>query len=412
MTKKRIKDHQKETGRHKIIVKKRSSKYGAYVLSFIIFLVLQELIFRLCFPLPEIKNFNRINYQILDEIGEGGPGYLRNINMTWGSSLDTTAKFVHSFNTYGFRDKEWKEKKGGKKRIIFLGDSFVEGMMSTQENRITESFLREAKKAGEDYDLFNAGMMGIGLNEYIKFLVDAVPVFRPDEVFLVLYSNDIPFQRPYEPPVVFSPDYFNPFRPRLLEVLDHFKSKSPIPFVLKKETRPFYQPVPDPSNPWTSRSNELAPNVTSRIANEMKSGNFNFFRMNWILEEEKFLRSSPDVSDKLRYIRDYLNSYDCQLTVFYIPTRSQVTDYYYEFEKQTCLIDCPDFLSLTYEPYHLHRRILKQELNNLQVPFYDLTPTVQKEEDKGNHLYWDYDDHMRGKGYNLLGKSMYELWKK
>lgn len=179
----------------------------------------------MAFPLPEIRNFNRINYQILDTIGEGGPSYLRNISMIWGSSLDTATRFSHEFNTYGFRDKEWKEKKkNGKKRIFFVGDSFVEGMMSTPEQRITESFAEAALANDEAYDIFNCGMMGIGLNEYIKFIADAVPVFKPDELFLVLYANDIPFQREYQPSTILEPEYYNRFRPRLLEILEAKKN--------------------------------------------------------------------------------------------------------------------------------------------------------------------------------------------
>lgn len=392
---------------------KRSTKYAAWGVSVLFFLLLQELVLRVCFPLPEVSNFNRINYQILDPIVEGGPGYLRNINMTWSSSMDTTASFVHELNTYGYRDKEWKEKKDNdRKRILFLGDSFVEGMMATQEQRLTESFEREAARAGESYDVFNAGMMGIGLNEYIKFMVDAVPIFRPDEMFLVLYSNDLPFQRPYRPSNVLIPRSFNSFRPRLMELLSFMKAGDPIPFAWSTEQRPFHQPVPDPSNPWTTREAEFAPHVTPGIAEAMKLGKFNFFRLNWILEEEKFLSSVPDVTGKLTYIRDYLDMYECDLTVFYIPSRAQVTDYYYQFEKQACQVNCPDVLSLTGEPYQLHRRILDRDLRNLGVPFYDLTPVVQKEEYIGNHLYWDYDDHMRGKGYDLLGKTIFEKWQK
>lgn len=380
--------------------------------SLLVFLLLQELVLRNAFPLPEIKNFNRINYQVLDPIGADGPGYLRNIKMTWSSALDTSTAFVHEFNTYGYRDKEWKvARTKGEKRIFFVGDSFVEGMMTTQEQRITDSFESAARKSGETYDIFNCGMMGIGLNEYIRFLADAVPVFKPDEVFLVLYANDIPFQREYQPDVPLQPEYYNLLMPRFLEIANQMGTKAPIPFAWNKEMRPFHEPVPSPANPWTYNSAQLSQQVSERIARQMRLGKFNFFRTNWILEEEKFLKSAPDIRGKLAYIRDLLDQHQVRLTVFYIPSRSQVTDFYYQFERQACLINCPDYLSLTSEPYQLHRRVLETELSNLNVPFYDLTPAVQKEEAQGNHLYWDYDDHMRAKGYELLGALIHDYWK-
>ncbi len=388
----------------------KSAKWGSILIPLLIFLVLQEVVLRIVFPLPELSNFNRINYQILDPIGADGPGYLRNINMTWSSSLDTSAAFTHAFNTYGYRDKEWKiKKKAGQKRVFFVGDSFVEGMMAPQEGRITESFIRAAEASGQSYDVFNCGMMGIGLNEYIKFLVDAVPVFKPDEVFLVLYANDIPFQRAYEPSQPLTPEYHNRLKPRLLEVLNQMSTKAPIPFVWNKETRPFHEPVPAPGNPWTYNSPQLSKQVSERIARAMRLGKFNFFRTNWILEEEKFLKSTPDIADKLQFIRDFLTQQGAKLTVFYIPSRSQVSDFYYQFERQACLVNCPDFMSLTGERYQLHRRVLASESQRLGFPFYDLTDVVETEEDKSNHLYWDYDDHMRAKGYKLLGEAIFEV---
>lgn len=398
----KIDNNEKSTG-------KKSGRWGGILISLLIFLALQEVVLRMAFPLPELKNFNRINYQILDPIGADGPGYLRNINMTWSSSLDTSAAFVHDFNGYGYRDKEWKiKKKAGEKRIFFVGDSFVEGMMAPQDQRITESFVRAAATSGKSYDVFNCGMMGIGLNEYIKFLVDAVPIFKPDEVFLVLYANDIPFQRAYQPASALVPERYNRLRPRLTEVVDEMGSKAPIPFAWNKEIRPFHEPVPAPGNPWTYNSPQLSNQVSERIAREMRLGKFNFFRTNWILEEEKFLKATPDIADKLQYIRDFLAQQQAKLTVFYIPSRSQISDFYYQFERQACLVNCPDYLSLTGEGYQLHRRVLASESKRLNIPFYDLTDLVKAEEDKGNHLYWDYDDHMRGKGYELLGQAMFD----
>lgn len=389
--------------------RRKSGKWLSILISLLVFLILQEVVLRMAFPLPELRNFNRITYQILDPIGEDGPGYLRNINMTWSSSLDTSTAFTHAFNTYGYRDKEWKvKKKEGEKRIFFVGDSFVEGMMAPQNERMTESFLRAAEANGQFYDVFNCGMMGIGLNEYIKFLVDAVPIFKPDEVFLVLYANDIPFQRPYEPSVPLVAEYQNPLKPRVLEVIDQMGTKAPIPFAWNKETRPFHEPVPAPGNPWTYNSPQLSKQVSERIAREMRLGKFNFFRTNWILEEEKFLKSAPEISQKLQFIRDFLSRQESKLTVFYIPSRSQVTDFYYQFERQACLVNCPDYLSLTGERYQLHRRVLASESEKLGFIFHDLTELVKKEEDQGNHLYWDYDDHMRGKGYRMLGQAIFK----
>jgi len=35
---------------------------------------------------------------------------------------------------------------------------------------------------------------------------------------------------------------------------------------------------------------------------------------------------------------------------------------------------------------------------------------IKTEEARGNHLYWDYDDHMRGSSYLMMGESISKWW--
>lgn len=382
-------------------------RWGLYTVSVFLFI---EISLRICFPIPELSNFNRINYQILDREDDYS-GYLRNIQMTWRSVLDTNYAFVHDLNRYGYRDpKEWKqEKKAGVKRIFFLGDSFVEGMMSTANSTIPMGYESEAKLESKEIEWFNCGMMGVGFNEYIKFLKDAVPIFLPDEVYLVMYSNDAPFQREYLPTERLNPSEYSFWEPRIFVLIKSIKQGDPIPFQFYPESRPFYKPVPDPGNPWTRNEQELKKEVVPKIAEAMKKGDFNYFRTNWILEEQKFLKSQIDITDKLVFLKKFLDQYGVNLQLFYVPSRSQVTNFYYQFERQACLNKCPDYIDLTTVEYQQHAKTIAQDCKNLGIPFYDLTSLIRKEEESGNHLYWNYDDHMRGKGYLLLGKQIYHL---
>ena len=373
--------------------------------------ILLEVLLRICFPIPEFSNFNRINYQILDRVDDRN-GYLRNIEMLWKSTLDTSYAFVHELNQYGYRDQlEWRtEKDKNKKRFFFVGDSFVEGMMSTSEQTIPAAFSELASNNGREIEVFNCGMMGIGINEYMKFLKDAVPIYRPDEVILVLYSNDAPFQREYVPQQRLVAQENNYFESRLLKVVRQIKKEDPIPFQFNPERRPFYKAVPDMGNPWTINEATLKKEVTPAIAEAMKKGDFNYFRTNWILEEGKFLKAPINIVTKLQFIRDYLKQYNTNLTVFYIPSRSQVSNYYYQFERQACLTKCPDYIDLTGEEYQQHAKVISQDCNDLGIPFKDFTTLIKDKEVSGQHLYWNYDDHMRGSSYTMLGREMYRFW--
>ena len=380
--------------------------YGVlYIAGLLAFL---EFSLRIAFPLPELANFNRINYQ--PGIKATKSDYLRNINMLWSSTLDTGVAFVHKLNYYGFRDFNWSLEKAEKKqRILFIGDSFVEGMTSDGEQVLTNGFIKKAEEIRDDLEVFNMGIMGVGINEFINLIVDAVPLFKPDHVFLVLCYNDIPFNRPYFPKTRITPEYYDNSKLRMVQLYDMLKADEPLPFRFNYGSKKFYPAVPSRNNPWTLYEDSLRREVIPAVAEAMIKGDFNFFRTNWILEEERFLRSTTDLKDKFKLLNEYVHLGKATFSVFYIPSRHQVSTYYYQFERQQCL-RCPESLDLTQDQYQIHRDILSKNCADLGIPFYDLTPEFIEEEAKQNHLYWNYDDHMKGKAYLMAGEKIFKWW--
>ncbi len=332
--------------------------------------------------------------------------YIRNIKKTWQSFPDTPAVFIHHLNGYGFRDKAWRIKKSaGKKRVIFAGDSFVEGCMAGQDQTIPGSFEATAKGACE---VFNAGMMGVGIHSYIQFLVDAIPIFQPDLVFLVLYANDVPFGREYIPYHALEPEYHAFFMPRIWEIVKSIRENHPLPFRWLPSNESYLPAVPSSNNPWTKDAAQLEKHVTPEIAQAMKAGQYNFFRTNWVLKEATYLNQPKSLYDQLVFLRNYGHRFETELVVCYIPSRHQVSRYYYPFEKASCQIDCPDTLDMTTQAYQVHRQQLKEDCENLGLRFIDLTEPIKVREDQQQHLYWNYDDHMRGWAYEWLGREIYE----
>ena len=376
-----------------------------YVLGLVGFL---ELSLRAVFPMPELANFNRMNYQ--PGITVTKSDYLRNINMLWTSVLDTPVTFEHKLNYYGFRDFNWElEKPPNKQRILFIGDSFVEGMTSDGAQVITNGFIAKSRALRDDLEVFNMGIMGVGINEFINLIVDVVPLFKPDHVFLVLCYNDIPFNRPYFPKSRLDPEYYDNSKLRMVQLYEMLQANEPLPFRFNVGNKKYYPAVPSRNNPWTFYEDSLRREVTPKVADAMIKGDFNFFRTNWILEEERFLKSTTDLESKLRLLNEYVNYEKATFSVFYIPSRHQVSTYYYQFEREQCL-RCPESLDLTQSKYQIHREILAKNCADLNIPFYDLTPEFIQEETKQNHLYWNYDDHMRGKAYIMTGEKMFDWW--
>ena len=91
-------------------------------------------------------------------------------------------------NNYGYRDRDFARKKSGKKRVLFLGDSFIMGLTSTPDKTIPRELER---LLGPRYEVFNMGVYGYGPDQSLVQLREEALAFKPDMVILSLFpSND------------------------------------------------------------------------------------------------------------------------------------------------------------------------------------------------------------------------------
>lgn len=379
---------------------KKRIRIGLYFLGVIAF---QEIALRLLFPIPEIINFDRVHYMV-EDAGKEGAAHLRNLELYWESSPDTNAKFVHQLNRYGFRDDDWTVKKPeGKVRVVFFGDSFVEGVMAAQDETLPAYFAQ----LREDAEVMNAGLLGEGMDTYLQLAADIIPVFKPDLAFLCIYANDLGKEEAVKVPDYFlEPEYFNSWKPRALEIIDQMNSFGPLRMRGTTSERQLLPKVPEEANPWTKNEAELANHVNTDLATQMKAGTFNPFAANRLQKEEYHLKQFPNLGQSLPFFYDYCNKHETTPVVVYIPSRNQVTNHYLPFEKNLCQINCPDSLDLTTFNYQRHARIIGNMCKEIGIMFIDLTTIVRKEEAAGNHLYWNYDEHMRGKGYRRIAEEI------
>ena len=380
---------------------KKRLKIFLYILGIFLF---QEIVIRYCYPLPELSNFDRIDYMVL-HADEKGNKHSRNQNWYWQSTPDTSTQFVHTMNMYGFRDKEWTvEKTAGVKRAFFVGDSFVEGIMAEQDQTIPSAF---EKAAGEGtYEAFNCGMLGVGLDSYLQFITDAVPIYKPDVVFLCVYANDLGQRTPMLPEHQLNPTYFQTFRPRFLELTKQSKTNGKVRPIWNDESVPYFSACPHPSNPWSGKEAELKEIVDPEIAQFITDGKLNPYRVEEFAEEIEYLNKVPALGETISTFKRICEENGSQPVLVYIPTRNQVTRHYYRFERR--LSHFPDSLDMTSEAYQLHQRILAQQCAENKIQFIDLSATIREREADGDRLFWNYDAHMKGKGYQLVGKTIWE----
>jgi len=367
--------------------------------------LLQEAFFRWCFPLPELKDFNRVHYMPLG-VSDQRPLPVRNIRLIYESSPDQ-ARSEHHLNYYGFRDRNWaSEKEKGISRVFFVGSSYVEGALANEQQTLPAAFERAARARGERVEAMNFGINAANWTHYDEVITDAVPAFRPDVVVLIISPVAYLVRQEeitHRPPVVFA--RYSPYVPRLAVLVQMLIRGEMLPLRWHVRSTRVYHAVPDPNNPWTGNESELAREVEPFIAAAVLKGTFNPYRSGFQDYLGDILKTPADFTEELRYLNDIVAARNATLLVAHIPDRSQVTRYYANYEKSYNL-QKPDLPDLTKEMYQTNTRLLENSCGRLGIPFIDLLPAIKREETAGRHLYWNYDDHFRPEGYELLGTEL------
>jgi lysophospholipase L1-like esterase len=383
------------------------------ILTLIIF-VFQEILFRILFPIPDILNFNRINYSpVFFGASSQELKYLSNASFIWASDPDQTESLIE-LNLYGFRGKNFKAAPDPETpRLIFIGDSFVEGYLAKEDESISSNFKNEASKNDRNLNVINLGIGGTDFTNYCKLLSDAVPALLPDHVFIILHANDLPPQ-PYVQDVFDRhsvPEYSHCWVPRIYYVVSNFINGKTVPKRWESKPFTFFAPVPAPSNPWSNTETEARYNkfISAKVSQAMKKGRFNPFSVDEYTQFKDHLPLSFKITEHLNGIQNYMAKYGKKFYIVYIPSRNQVSDYYLQFQKE--FSSESSLVPLTGPEYQIHAKIMKESCNSLGIPFYDCTEIIKIEENSGNHLYWNYDEHMHAKGYSLIGKHLYSWWK-
>jgi lysophospholipase L1-like esterase len=374
-----------------------------FALSLGFLLVLQEALLRAVFPLPEVLNFDRGRYAPMRATPE----------TRWASDPDGFS-FVHALNLHGFRDREWTlEAPAGTTRLLFVGDSFVEGFSVGAADTIPAVFRDLAAADAQRVDVLNLGIGGGDLSTYARLLRDAVPLLRPAAVVFVVFANDVLGVR-FDPGWLAEPtplERSSPWMPRLAYVAGRLRAGERVPRRWTEPPFDFLAPVPDPRNPWSDGkvAGRLSAFVAPEIARAIRRGRFNPVLVDSLPWYRRHLSRPAEIGDHLRALRGYLARFGATLHVVYLPTKSQVSDRY--LAAQAEFSPPGSATSLLGEAFGLHARLLAQSCAALDLPCLDLTPALRARDAAGPPLYWSYDDHMRPDGYRAVAEQIYGWWR-
>ena len=381
----------------------------AVLAALVLAVALQELALRAVFPLPEVASFDRAQFSHLAFVArDAAPEPLGHRSFRWASDPDGF-EFVHRLNLYGFRDVEWRvAKPAGAERVMFVGDSFVEGFSADAEDTLPAVF-REATRA----DVLNLGVGGGDLPAYAKLLGAAAPVFQPDHVILVIFANDVLPTR-FDPAWLApspAPAAASPWAPRLAWVLGRARAGERAPRRWIEPPFEFLPAVPDPRNPWSHgrRAGQYEAFVEPDIASAIRAGRFNPMVVEALPWFRKHLPREIEIGAHLRGLRDFTAGHGGALRVVYLPTKNQVSDAYLAAQARFSPPGSAEG-SLLAPEYQVQARLLAESCAALGLPFLDLTPALREREAQGERLYWEYDDHMRAAGYRLTAEAIVSWW--
>jgi hypothetical protein len=378
----------------------------------ILLFALQEVLFRVIFPLPEVENFNRVNYvgvspqtKTASFLGQRSPAM--HATFQWNSKPDSTS-FESHLNLYGFRDTDWCIRPDrNKERVMFVGDSLVEGFMATDKATISRGYGRAALERQQAVEPMNFGIGGTGIDNYLALVRDAVPLFRPQRLIVVFYANDFPHtSAPRESRSPFAPIFSSSFTPRSLLILRRTLRREVVPRRWHARPTLFVPVVPDPLNSWSQPPPEYS-KIDPTLADAMRKGEFNPFAVDLLNRAEKALKQPIDPSEVLREFLQIAQGAQAELRIVYLPFSTQVSDYYVPFQEKYALEK--GVQSLLGPEYQIHSQAIAKSCQELGIPFLDLTPLLRKAEADGEHLYWNFDEHMRGFTYLRVGATI-ERW--
>ncbi len=387
----------------------------------VVILVVQEALFRFTFAMPEVL-FNRAVYMppsFSSEVSVARAKALCNVIVRWECAPDGVS-FDHTLNLYGFRGPDFPiAPPADRPRILFVGDSFVEGCGASDDDTLPRQF---AGLIGEQSaEVINLGVAAANFPEYRRLLLDAVRLLRPQTVFLVVSSNDLPapaFDKAVPPPggldgLELPPFvYLNPWQPRAVQAVSLLRQGWSLPFRVHRGPYRFFAPEPDPSNPLTgSLAVEGLDPVLERA---MRAGKANPHQPGTLPLFERYLRKDytkeGGVKNLLRFLAWFCREHGTRLGVVYVPFHVAANPVYRA--AQIRLGGCagvPLPASFSDAAHRTQQRHLATACREAGLTFVDSTDAFIAGE-RQQRLFWPIDGHCNAAGYHLLAELCAKCW--
>jgi len=280
---------------------------------------------------------------------------------------------LYDINSAGFRDVEHSiKKKPGVPRIMVIGDSFTFGMGVNLEDTYPKQLERFLNRANVTCEVINCGVIGYNMWQHYEMLNRKVLPNNPDLVILGLFEDDIGASvRPYKDPEdwkgvkLYQPKFFS-------GVLNHFYLWNFI-----RNAAALYE-----YKYRYRRGHNYMRGIEERkkVWGASNPTDVNYRIMSGKIEKERY----AEFSKKLKRFVQTANDAGVKVLVVFIPDSVQLGD----FQMQAV------------------NRFLKQICSEIGVPFLDVTPFLESEENYASLYLFPVDAHGTPKGLGLIAKSI------
>lgn len=387
----------------------------------LLILALQEIAFRVIFPIPESTRFNRIRYQLL---AESDPRFrpLLKRGLAYDSLIFESApdgwRHVHRLNRFGFREKDFSiDPPAGKNRVLVVGDSVTEGQGAAASDTIAANL---GRNLGSGFEVLNLGVVAATMDHVSQLACDSVAVLKPSTLVVVMYANDTP--APPVPPNVGGLRYLvdgiekdraaaksRDFMPRALALILRFAADEPIYRRFIGQPIRYFAPTPDPTNPFREGAPPM-PGLKPELEKAMRAGQLNPWlvqqseAMPGMIKADFALGGSPEM--QLRAIRQVCDQAKVRLVVAWVPFHGTVHGRYAQPLNDLAMpAEVADALA-TDPAYAVQSPQIGAICERVKVPFVDTTEALKAKENAGEPQYWPYDSHPRPAGYATIAEAI------
>lgn len=306
---------------------------------------------------------------------------------------------VYKINSLGFRDYEYNAKKPlGTKRILVLGDSFVEGYGVNIDDTFVKILEKKLNKdGGHKYEVINCGMLSYSpILEYLQLKQKGLAL-SPDLVVLFLDQSDIQDDYVYAKHAVFdekgrilavSHSGFFVGRPKYSRIfIDRFLSSHSGFYVYLKQ-----------------RIRKLHGKKDKRIDDTITFGDIESDRLFFARKNPKdFQKHWGDTAFYLSQINNLLKENGIDFLIVTYPYAHQIDPYEWSSRTSWGLE-----VGLTY-PKGVYFEAAEKLCGLEKIKYLDLYGAFKnfKEENKNAKLFYSIDGHWTKESHKLVAEKLY-----